>query len=74
MLIRILIIIFPKFLSLCFGQTWSHNLEFFKLTEIWYSSALLHTDYSFNVFFFQSSFHPFFGETFVPISDALQTD
>ena len=35
MLITILMFIFPKFLSLMFfGQIWSHNMDFFKLTEI----------------------------------------
>ena len=57
-LITILKFIFPKFLLLMlFGQIWSHNLVFFKLTK---GCTLLYAYYSFNRFFFQNSLHSYF--------------
>ena len=54
MLITILMFIFPKFLSFMFyGQIWSHNLDFFKLTEISQRGTLIYAYYSFNVYFFK---------------------
>ena len=52
MLISILMFIFSKFLSfIFFGQIWSQNLKFSKLTEIWYRGTLLYAYYDFNVYF-----------------------
>ena len=43
---------FQKFLSLrFFGQIWSQNLKFSKLTEIWYRRTLLYAYYDFDVYF-----------------------
>ena len=50
MLFTILMFIFSKFCnSYNFGQIWSPNLMFSKLTEIWYKSTLLCADYGFDV-------------------------
>ena len=50
MLITILIFNLPKFChSYNFGQIWSQNLMFSKLTEIWYKGTLLYADYGFDV-------------------------
>ena len=44
--------IFPKFLSLTFfGQIWSQNLKFSKLTETWCRGTLLYAYYDFDVYF-----------------------
>ena len=41
MLTSILIFIFSRFFSTIFlGQTWSQNMKFFRLTEIWYRGRL----------------------------------
>ena len=59
--------IFAKILSLMiFGQIWSHNLDFFKLTKISQMGTLLYAYYSFNVLFFQNSFHSYFLGKFGP--------
>ena len=51
---------FLKFCHSCFLVKFGpHNLDIFKLAEIWYMGALLHGYYSFNLFV-QSSFHSFF--------------
>ena len=45
------------FLNFCqsyfFGQIWSQNLKFSKLTEIWYRGTLSSADYDFDVYFFK---------------------
>ena len=52
MLFTILIFDFPKFLLLIFfGKIWSHNLEYFKLIEIWLRGRLLYAYFDFNIFF-----------------------
>ena len=52
MLITILMFIFQNFCPTCFfGQIWFRNLDFFKLTEIWYGGTLLYAYYCFNVYF-----------------------
>ena len=54
--------IFPKILSLMFfGQIWSHNLDFFKLTEIYFRGTLPCTYYNFNIYFFKVLFIHIFG-------------
>ena len=64
---------FPKFLSpTFFGQTWSHILDFFKLTEIWLRGTLLHACYSFNVYFFKILFIYIFWANLVPKSEVLE--
>ena len=41
MLTSILIFIFSRFFATIFlGQTWSQNMKFFRLTEVWYSGRL----------------------------------
>ena len=45
---------FSKLLSfIFFEQIWSQNLNFTKLTEIWFRGTLLHAYYNFNVYFFK---------------------
>ena len=67
MLTKILMSIFAKILSLMFfGQIWSYNLDFFKLTKISQMGTLLYAYYSFNVLFFQNSFHSYFLGKFGP--------
>ena len=59
MFISILIFNFSKFLSfILFGQIWSQNLKFSKLTEIWYRGTLLsaYYDFYYNVYFFKGFF------------------
>ena len=52
MLISILMFIFSYFLSVIFfGQIWSQNLKFFKLSEIWYRGRLLYAYFNFDVYF-----------------------
>ena len=53
-ILMILMFIFSKFFSFifCFGHTWSQNLEFSKLTEIWWRDTLLYAYYNF-CFIFQ---------------------
>ena len=54
MLITVLILIFSKFFSfIFFGQIWSQNLKFLKLTKIWYRGRLLHAYFDFDVYFFK---------------------
>ena len=54
MLIRILMLIFPKSLSVIFfGQIWSQNLKFSKLTKMLCRGTLLHVCYDFNIYFFK---------------------
>ena len=46
--------IFPRFLSLMFfGQIWSHNMDFFKLTEISLRGTLLYVYQDSNIYFFK---------------------
>ena len=55
-----------------FGQIWSQNLKFSKLTEIWCRCALLYDYYDFNIYFFKIRFiHIFLGK-FGPKSKVLQ--
>ena len=62
MLISNLIFTFSKFLSfIFFGQIWSQNLKFSKLTEIWYRGTLLYAYYDFNVYFFKMFVIHIFG-------------
>ena len=50
LLITILTFIFFKILSfIWFGEIWSQNLMFSKLTEIWYKGNLLYADYGFDM-------------------------
>ena len=45
-------LIFPIFFcSYFFGQIWSQNLKFSKLTEIWYQGTLLYVYHNFNIYF-----------------------
>ena len=54
MLITVLIFIHSKFFSfILFGQIWSQNLKFFKLTKIWYRGRLLYAYVDFDVYFFK---------------------
>ena len=69
MVIMILTIMFPKFLSLMpLGKSGPLIWSFFKLTKI----ALLHAYYSFNIYFFKVLFIHFFGANLVPKSEVLQ--
>ena len=53
MLITILKL-FSEFLSfIFFGQIWSQELKFSKVTEIWYKGTFLYAYYGFNVYFFK---------------------
>ena len=62
MLFTILIFDFPKFLLLIFfGKIWSHNLEYFKLIEIWLRGRLLYAYFDFNIFFSTFFSFIFFG-------------
>ena len=60
MLITILMFIFPKFLSLIFGQICLHNLNFFNLTKISFDGYIAIYLLQFRYFFFQNSFHSYF--------------
>ena len=72
MLITIVMFIFSKFLSvILFGQIWSQNLKFSKLTEISYKGTLLHVYYNFNVYFFKIFIIDISLDKFVPKSNAL---
>ena len=54
MFITTLMFILSKFChSYNFGQIWSQNLMFSKLTEIWCRGTLLYAYYDFNVYFFK---------------------
>ena len=54
MLITTLMFIFSKLFSfILFGQSWSQNLKFFKLTETWYRGRLPYAYLDFNVCFFK---------------------
>ena len=54
MLIAILTFIFPKSFSFIFyGQIWSQNLKFTKLTKIWYCGTLVYPYFDFEVCFFK---------------------
>ena len=57
-----------------FGQIWSHNLDFFKLSEISKRGTLLYAYYSFNVYFFKKIFHHVIWANLVPKSEVLQID
>ena len=68
-LITILMFVFPEFLSLmCFEQIWSHNLKYFKLTEIWNKGRLRYAYFNWCLFFQNS----YFWAYLVPKSDVLQ--
>ena len=64
MLITVLMFVFSKFFSfIFFGQIWSQNLKFFKLTEIWYRGRLLYVYFDFDVYFFKMFvIHVFLGK------------
>ena len=67
--------IFAKFLSLMFFvQIWSHNLDFFKLTEISKKGTSLYVYYSFNVYFFKILFIHIFGQTWSQNQKFFQID
>ena len=75
MLISILMFIFPKFLSFMpFWQIWSHNLDFFKLTDILSRGVLLYAYYVWNVYFFKIIFIHIFWVNLVSKSDVLLSD
>ena len=60
------------FHSYFFGQIWSQNLKFSKLTEIWYQGTLLYVYNDFNICFCKifviHSFLGKFGSNLVPNS------
>ena len=64
MLITVLMFIFSKFFSfIFFGQIWSQNLKFFKLTKIWYRCRLILCLFWFWCLFFQKFCHSYnFGQ------------
>ena len=57
-----------------FGQIWSENLEFFKLTETSYKGTLLYAYYHFNVDFFKIFVNHIFWANLVPKSDIVPID
>ena len=68
MLVRILTFIF----SIFFGQIWSRNLKYFKLTEITYRGTLLCAYCNFDVYFFKIFVIHIFWANMVPKSIVLQ--
>ena len=54
-----------------FGQIWSQNLKFSKLTEIWYRYTLLYPCFELNVNFFLKKFTHVFWSKLVPKSENL---
>ena len=61
-LLRFQCLVFPIFCqSYLFGQIWSHNQKFYKMTEISYTGILLYAYYDFNVYFFKILSY-FFGQ------------
>ena len=59
-------------INILFGQIWSQNLKFSKLTEIWYSSTFLYTYFGFNVYFFKIFVIHILWANLVPKSEVLQ--
>ena len=57
-----------------FGQIWSHNLYFFKLTEILERGTLLYAYYIFNVYFFKIILIHIFWANLVPKSEVFEID
>ena len=57
-----------------FGQIWSHNLYFFKLTEILERSTLLYAYYILNVYFFKIILIHIFWANLVPKSEVFEID
>ena len=67
MVIAILMFFFSKdFSFIFFGQIWSQNLKFYKMTEISYSDTLLYDYYDFNVYFFKIFVSHIFWDKFAP--------
>ena len=68
-------LIFPKFLLVIyFGQIWSQNLRFPKLTNIWCSGTLLYAYYDFNLYFFHNFLNHKIWINVVQKSDVVQID
>ena len=75
MLIRVFMLLFPKFLLVIyFGQIWSQNLRFSKLTSIWCSGTLLYPYYDFNLYFFHNFLNHKIWINVVQKSDVVQID
>ena len=61
--------------SYFFGQIWSHNLNFYKMTEILYRGKLLYAYYyDFNLYIFKNFVSHIFWTNLVPKSNVLQID
>ena len=73
MLITALMFIFSKFFSfIFFGQIWSENLKFFKLTKNWYRGRFLYVYFDFNVHFFKIFVIHIFWANLVSKPEVLQ--
>ena len=73
MLNAVLMFISSRFFSfMFFGQIWSQNQKFFKLTKIWYRGRSLYAYFDFNVYFFKIFVIHIFWANLVPKSEVLQ--
>ena len=73
MLNTVLMFIFSRFFSfIFFGQIWSQNQKFFKLTKIWYRGRSLYAYFDFNVYFFKIFVIHIFWANLVPKPEVLQ--